>query len=167
MSALWCPSMSKEQYSQGKRQRESEKARKKRAKAERREQRRQEGTRDGADTFEVSSVEDVVGRLPSTSEAMRMIEERARAPRAAATVPCKLFVGSLTDGVTESMLMEIFSEYGKVSEAVIISDRNTNQSRGFAFVTFQNRHDGAKAVEELDGYELDGRNIAVKVATTR
>lgn len=155
--------MSTGSYSQGKRQRESEKARKKKAKAERREQRRKEGPEE----FEVTSVEDIVGRLPSSSEAMRRIEERARTPRAAATVPCKLFVGSLTDMVTEAMLMEIFSKFGKVSEAVIITDRTTNQSRGFAFVTFQSRHDGAKAVEDLDGYELDGRNITVKVATTR
>ncbi|MBN2527706.1 MAG: RNA-binding protein [Deltaproteobacteria bacterium] len=96
-----------------------------------------------------------------------MIEERANAPKAAATVPCKLFVGSLTDMVTEAVLTEIFSKFGKISEAVIITDRNTNQSRGFAFVTFENRHDGAKAVEELDGYELDGRHITVKVATNR
>lgn len=155
--------MSKDSYSQGKRQLESEKARKKRAKAERREQRR----REAPDAFEIVSVEDIVGRLPSSSEAMRMIEERASAPRAAASVPCKLFVGSLTDMVTESVLMEMFSPFGKVTEAVIITDRGTGQSRGFAFVTFENRHDGAQAIEELDGAELDGRHITVKVATTR
>ncbi|MBN2340488.1 MAG: RNA-binding protein [Deltaproteobacteria bacterium] len=96
-----------------------------------------------------------------------MIEERASAPKAAATVPCKLFVGSLTDIVTEEVLRDIFSQFGKISEAAVIRDRNTNQSRGFAFVTFENRHDGAKAVEEMDGYELDGHNISVKVATGR
>lgn len=155
--------MSRESYSQEKRQRESEKARKKRMKAERKAQRRNQDPEE----FELVFAEDIVGRLPSSAEAMRMIEERANAPKAAATVPCKLFVGSLTDMVTEAVLTEIFSKFGKISEAVIITDRNTNQSRGFAFVTFENRHDGAKAVEELDGYELDGRHITVKVATNR
>ena len=155
--------MSRNPYAQGKQQRASEKAKKKREKAERRKQRKLEGPEE----FEVVSAEDIVGRLPSSAEAMRMIQERESAPRAAATVPCKLFVGSLTDLVTESVLRDIFSKFGKISEAVIITDRNTNQSRGFAFVTFENRHEGAKAVEELDGYELDGRHITVKVATGR
>lgn len=155
--------MSRNLYSQGKKQRALEKAQRKSEKAERRKQRRQEGSKE----FEVVLAEDIVGRLPSSAEAMRMIEARASAPKAAATVPCKLFVGSLTDAVTESVLRDIFSEFGKISEAAIITDRTSNQSRGFAFVTFENRHDGAKAVEELDGYELDGRHITVKVATGR
>ena len=155
--------MSKGSYSQEKRQRESDKARKKRTKAERRAQRRQQGPEE----FELVSAEDIVGRLPTTAEAMRMMEERANAPKAAATVPCKLFVGSLSDMVTETVLREIFSEFGKLTEVAIVTDRNTNQSRGFAFITFENRHDGAKAIEELDGYELDGRHIAVRVATNR
>ncbi|MBN2802696.1 MAG: RNA-binding protein [Deltaproteobacteria bacterium] len=98
---------------------------------------------------------------------MRQIAERERTPRAPVTVPCKLFVGSLTDMVTETVLMEMFSKYGKVSEVAIITDRETSQSRGFAFVTMENRQDSPRAIEELEGYELDGRNITVKVATTR
>ncbi len=96
-----------------------------------------------------------------------MIEERARAPRAAATVPCKLFVGDLSYNTSEASLHELFSQFGTLAEAVIVTDRNTNRSRGFGFVTFENRKDGVKAVEQLDGYELDGRNIVVNVATTR
>lgn len=156
-------------HTQAKRHRESEKAQKKKAKAARRAQRRTESAdqSESADQFEVVSAEDIVGNLPSTSQAMRAMEERARVSKETAPLPSKLFVGSLTDMVTEAVLMDLFSKYGTVSEAAIIKDRNSNQSRGFAFVTLANRHDAAKTIEALDGYELDGRQITVKVATKR
>ena len=76
-------------------------------------------------------------------------------------------VGSLSWDTTDGTLRELFSEYGNVTEAVILRDRNTGQSRGFGFVTFSDRKDGAKAIEQLDGCELDGRRIGVCVATER
>ena len=50
---------------------------------------------------------------------------------------------------------------------MILTDRGTGRSRGFGFVTLQNRKDAARAVEQLNGAELDGRNIIVNVATER
>ncbi len=155
--------MNRGAYSQSKRQREAEKARKKRDKAERREQRREQGP----DDFELVSAEEITGRLPSSEEAMQAIEERARMPREAVTVPCRLFVGGLSWDTTETVLRELFSQFGHITDAVILTDRGTGKSRGFGFVTFGNRKDGAKAVEDLNGYELDGRNIVVNVATER
>jgi hypothetical protein len=150
-------------FFQEKRQRESDKARKKREKAARREQRREQGP----DRFEVIAVEEVVGRLPTTTEAMLAMAERARAPRAAAGVPCRLFVGGLSWDTTEDELREVFSKFGTITDLAILTDHSTGRSRGFGFVTFENRKDGARAVEHLDGFELDGRSIVVNVATER
>ena len=50
---------------------------------------------------------------------------------------------------------------------MILTDRDTGRSRGFGFVTLDNRKDAARAVDKLDGIELDGRNIVVNVATER
>jgi RNA recognition motif-containing protein len=54
-----------------------------------------------------------------------------------------------------------------VADAVVINEGNSGKSRGFGFVTMENRRDAARAVEALDGSELNGRNIVVNVATGR
>jgi hypothetical protein len=155
--------MARGSYSQGKRQREADKARKKKAKAERREQRREQGPAE----VEVVSAAEMVGHVPTSNEAMRAIEERARAPRAAATVPCRLFVGGLSWDTTEDLLRSVFKEFGTISDLAILTDQGTGRSRGFGFVTFANRRDAARAVEQLNDSELDGRTIVVNVATKK
>ena len=155
--------MKKGNYSQDKRQRESEKARKKRAKAERRSQQREQSS----SAVEIVTAEDVVGRLPTSTEALLAMEERAKKPLPAASIPSRLFVGSLSWDTTEEALHTLFSQYGEVTDVVILSDRDTGRSRGFGFVTFSDRKEGTRAVEQLDGWELDGRNIVVHVATGR
>ena len=155
--------MARGTYSQGKRQREAEKARKKREKAERRAQRREQGPGE----IEIVTQEDIVGDVPTPSEAMRAMEERANAPRQAATVPCRLFVGGLSWDTSEEKLRSVFEEFGTITDSVILTDRDTGRSRGFGFITLENRKDAARAVDQLDGVELDGRNIVVNVATER
>ncbi|MFO8071202.1 MAG: hypothetical protein R6V85_04930 [Polyangia bacterium] len=155
--------MARGSYSQGKRQREADKARKKREKAERRAQRRE---REPAED-EIISAEEAAGYAPTPAEAMIAMQERAQRPRPAASVPCRLFVGGLSWDTTQEVLVEVFSQFGAIADAVILTDRSTGRSRGFGFVTFKNRKDGARAVEQLDGTELDGRTIAVNVATER
>ncbi len=155
--------MARGTYSQSKRQRESDKAKKKREKAERRDYRREQGPEE----LEITTAAEASGYAPTPTEAMRAMEERARQPRAAATVPCRLFVGGLNWDTTEEVLKEAFSKIGKVIDVAILTDRSTGKSRGFGFVTFENRKDGARAVQTLDGMELDGRDIAVNVATDR
>jgi hypothetical protein len=155
--------MSRSTYYQGKQQRDSDKARKKREKAMRREQRREQGPEE----FEVIAAEDIVGNLPTTTEALLAMEERARSPRAAATVPCRLFVGSLNWDTTVDGLRQVFSKFGTITDTAILTDRSTGRSRGFGFVTFEDRKDGAQAVEQLNGFELDGHRIVVNVATKR
>lgn len=150
-------------YSQGKRLREQQQARKQQEKEHRRAVRRREGPSEP----ELVSAASVVGHLPSTDEAMRAIERRASEPRRVVSIPCRLFVGGLGTAITESMLREAFSKFGEVADAVVMVDRNTGQSRGFGFVTMQNRKDASAAVEALDGSELHGRRIGVNVATDR
>jgi RNA recognition motif-containing protein len=155
--------MSRSTYSQGRQQRDSDKARKKRDKEKRREQRREQGPEE----FEVIAAEDIVGNLPTTTEALLAMEERARSPRAAATVPCRLFVGSLDLDTTVDELRQVFSKFGTITDTAILTDRNTGRSRGFGFVTFEDRKDGAQAVAQLNGFELNGHRIVVNVATER
>ena len=155
--------MARGTYSQGKRQREADKAKKKRDKADKREYRREQGPEEA----EIITQAEAVGYAPSPMEAMRTMEERARMPRPAATVPSRLFVGGLNWDTTLEVLRGVFSEFGTITDATILTDRATGRSRGFGFVTFENRKDGARAVEQLDGTELEGRTIVVNVATDR
>jgi len=76
----------------------------------------------------------------------------------------KLFVGGLSWGTDDHGLAAAFEQFGQVTEAKVISDRETGRSRGFGFVTFTNADDAAAAIAALDGSNLDGRNIRVNVA---
>jgi RNA recognition motif-containing protein len=79
----------------------------------------------------------------------------------------KLFVGSLSWGTNDEGLRDAFSAHGEVSEAVVISDRDTGRSRGFGFVTFEDDEAADKAIAALNGTELDGRTIRVDVAQAK
>jgi RNA recognition motif-containing protein len=79
----------------------------------------------------------------------------------------KLFVGSLSWDTNDQGLREAFSAHGEISEAVVVSDRDTGRSRGFGFVTFENDESADKAVAALNGTQLDGRSIRVDVAQAK
>ena len=76
----------------------------------------------------------------------------------------KLFVGSLAWATTSESLKKAFEAYGVVTDAKVITDRETGRSRGFGFVTFENDADAEKAISEMDSHELDGRKIRVNEA---
>jgi RNA recognition motif-containing protein len=73
----------------------------------------------------------------------------------------KLYVGNLSFNVTQGELEELFGAIGEVSSVNIITDRMTGRPRGFAFVEMENAE---KAIEELNGKELDGRALTVNEA---
>lgn len=75
----------------------------------------------------------------------------------------KLYVGNLSFYTTQETLYNVFSEFGNVYDCYLPTDPNTDQPRGFGFVTME-RADGEAAIEELDGLELDGRFIRVNEA---
>jgi len=77
----------------------------------------------------------------------------------------KLYVGNLAFATTSDDLRDAFSEYGTVSSATVITDRETGRSRGFGFVEME---DGAEqAVEAMNGKELGGRTLNVNEARPR
>ena len=75
-----------------------------------------------------------------------------------------LFVGSLAYATTDDSLREFFEQIGEVERAMVAKDRDTNRSRGFGFVTFVDEANNQKAVDSLDGKDLDGRAINVGLA---
>lgn len=79
----------------------------------------------------------------------------------------KLYVGGLSWDTTDDLLKSTFEQYGEISEAKVITDRDTNRSRGFGFVTFEKDDDARSAITSLDNSELDGRNIKVNEARDR
>ncbi|WP_040508412.1 RNA recognition motif domain-containing protein [Leptospira wolffii] len=76
----------------------------------------------------------------------------------------KLFVGGLSWSTTDLTLRQVFEAHGAIQEANIVLDRETGRSRGFGFVTFIDPNSAKTALLELNGKDLDGRNIVVSVA---
>ncbi|HTV61737.1 MAG TPA: RNA-binding protein [Verrucomicrobiae bacterium] len=79
----------------------------------------------------------------------------------------KLFVGNLSFNVTENDLNDAFAAHGTVTETNLMMDRTTNRSRGFGFVTMSTDEEAQKAIDSLNGTQLDGRAITVNVARPR
>lgn len=78
-----------------------------------------------------------------------------------------LFVGSLSWNVTDDQLKELFETVGKVVSAKVITDRDTNRSKGFGFVEMGSDDEAKAAVDQMNGKELDGRPINVSEARPR
>lgn len=76
----------------------------------------------------------------------------------------KLFVGNLAWTVTDDSLKSFFAQLGEVIEAKVIVDKFKNRSKGFGFVTMGTDELAQRAVEELNGKDLDGRAINVSIA---
>lgn len=79
----------------------------------------------------------------------------------------KLFVGNLSFNVTENELQDTFAAHGTVLEANLMMDRMSGRPRGFAFVTMSNADEAQKAIDALNGKDLDGRALTVNIARPR
>ncbi len=79
----------------------------------------------------------------------------------------KLFVGSLSWDTNGQGLQEAFAQFGEITEATVICDRDSGRSRGFGFVTFEDDEAADKAMSTMNGFELDGRPIRVDAALDR
>src|SRR5687767_15788790 len=75
-----------------------------------------------------------------------------------------IYVSNLSFNVQDEDLREFFTPYGEVTSAKIIMDKMTNQSRGFGFVEMSDEAASRKAIAELDGATVEGRNIKVMEA---
>ena len=78
-----------------------------------------------------------------------------------------IFVGSLPFSISEADLQCIFEEFGDVTSTKIIIDRVTGRSKGYGFIEMTNDEEAKKAIEELNGSEVEGREIVVNVAQER
>ncbi len=76
----------------------------------------------------------------------------------------KLYVGNLPYSANQQSLEEAFSQCGTVDSANVITDRDTGQSRGFGFVEMSSDGEAQKAIQELNGFNMDGREIRVNEA---
>jgi hypothetical protein len=79
----------------------------------------------------------------------------------------KLFVGGLSWEVDDKTLSDTFADYGEVTFCRVATDKNTQRSRGFGFVSFKEEACASKAISELNGHELNGRAIELKYAVAR
>lgn len=76
----------------------------------------------------------------------------------------KLYVGNLPWSVDDNKLKEMFSEFGNVTSANVIKDKFSGRSKGFGFVEFESDADAKKAIEGMNGKELEGRELRVSEA---
>ena len=72
-----------------------------------------------------------------------------------------IYVGNLPFSATEADLRSLFADYGDITSAAVITDRDTGRPRGFAFVTMTSDSEAQTAITALDGKELDGRTLKV------
>jgi RNA recognition motif-containing protein len=79
----------------------------------------------------------------------------------------KLYVGNLPFSATETDLQDLFATAGAVSEVLLMQDKFTGKSRGFAFVTMATDEDAQNAVNNLNGKQIDGRPLTVNEARPR
>jgi len=76
----------------------------------------------------------------------------------------KIFVGNLPWEVGFEKLKEIFGAYGKIEDALVVTDKQTRKSRGFGFVTFKDKEGAESAIAKMNNKNIEGREIIVKKA---
>jgi cold-inducible RNA-binding protein len=79
----------------------------------------------------------------------------------------KLYVGNLSQDITENRLKELFTPHGAVTEINVVMDRLTSKPRGFAFVTLATKEEADAAIKALNGVQWEGRNLTVNEARPR
>ncbi|WP_320130112.1 RNA-binding protein [uncultured Sphaerochaeta sp.] len=79
----------------------------------------------------------------------------------------KIYVGNMSYNTTEDDLRDIFTQYGNVLSATIIMDRETRRPKGFGFVEMEEDSAADAAISQLDGKEIDGRNLRVNEAIAK
>jgi RNA recognition motif-containing protein len=79
----------------------------------------------------------------------------------------QIYVGSLNFGTTENTLRDLFGAYGEIKSVKIIIDRDSGRSKGFGFIEMENSEEARDAIANLNGYELEGRNLRVNEANKK
>jgi RNA recognition motif-containing protein len=81
--------------------------------------------------------------------------------------PVKIYVGNLSWNTTDDMLVDAFTQFGNILDAVVMRDRDTGRSRGFGFVTYAKSDEAHEAIRQMNDKELDGRKLKVNLANAR
>lgn len=153
-------------FSGGKRNREATRDLKKRQKAERLRRNRELRARGiDPDITEMSSLPAGTA-LPEVKLEDVVISVASRS-RQADFGPTKLFVGGLGRSTTAADLRTLFSRFGELVDAVVVSNHSTGHSRGFGFVSYQSAAAADAAIKEMNGLEVDGHPMRVNRADTR
>ena len=79
----------------------------------------------------------------------------------------RIYVGGLPYSTTSEQLRDMFSQAGEVTQADVVEDRYSGQSRGFGFVEMPNAEEAQQAIAKFNGYSLDGRPLTVNEAKPR
>lgn len=79
----------------------------------------------------------------------------------------RLYVGNLSYGTKDGDLRTLFGEFGELASVAVITDRETGRSKGFGFVEFTNDEDAKVAMNELNGKDVDGRQLKINEARPR
>jgi len=78
-----------------------------------------------------------------------------------------IYVGNLPFSTTDTELEDMFTQFGQITRAAVITDRETGRSRGFGFVEMENEEEGKKAISEMNEKDFDGRQLTVNEARPR
>lgn len=78
-----------------------------------------------------------------------------------------IYVSNLSWGTKNDSLQDLFSQYGEVTSAIVITDRETGRSRGFGFVEMPDDKEGQAAIDALNNTDFEGKTISVNVARPR
>jgi len=79
----------------------------------------------------------------------------------------KLYVGGLSYSVTDAQLRDMFTSHGTVESAKVVTDRDSDRSRGFGFVEMGTQEEAEKAIAALNGTQQDGRSLTVNISKPR
>lgn len=79
----------------------------------------------------------------------------------------RIYVGNLPYSMSEAGLNDLFLQFGEIENTTVVKDRYSGKSRGFGFVEMTHRNEGEKAIGELDGKDVQGRNLKVSEALSR
>ncbi|KAL6492954.1 Glycine-rich RNA-binding protein rz1a [Orobanche gracilis] len=78
----------------------------------------------------------------------------------------RCFIGNLSWSTSDKVLKQAFEKYGHIVDAKVVADKYSGRSRGFGFVSFEDKRDMEEAIEKMNGMDLDGRSITVDKAQT-
>jgi RNA recognition motif-containing protein len=105
-----------------------------------------------------------VDRRPFSTPA---VNQFPAAPEKAAAMDIRIYVGNLAKSTTQDEIKALFVTEGEVTSVDLVKDRDTGQSKGFAFVTMTSQENADKAIAKYNGYSLAGSALKVNVAKPR